>query len=100
MSIHKVNTPAGRAKRATWVIVLLLGGVLVAPQAFADGPDEPVAYDTYTVIQGESLWSIAGSMTPVGEDVRATVDQIQDLNDMDSSALGAGEQIRVPAFVS
>jgi len=98
MSIHKVNTPAGRAKRATWVAVFVLGGILAAPQAFADGPDEPVAHDTYTVIQGESLWSIAGALTPAGGDVNATVTDIQDLNDIDGSTLRAGEQILIPAL--
>jgi Tfp pilus assembly protein FimV len=82
------------------VTALILGGIVAAPQAFADGSDEPVAFDTYTVIPGESLWSIAGAHTPEGEDVRAVVSDIQELNDMDGSSLQSGEQIRVPVLDS
>lgn len=98
MSIHKVDTPAGRARRAAWVSVMAIAGIVAAPQAFADGPDKPVAQDTYTVISGESLWSIAGSLTPPGGDVHANVTAIRDLNDMDGSSLQAGEQILIPSL--
>jgi hypothetical protein len=50
-----------------------------------------------TVVQpGESLWAVAKRVAP-GHDPRAVIDQIADLNDLDSSAVAAGQLLVVPA---
>lgn len=50
-----------------------------------------------TVVQpGESLWAVAKRVAP-GHDPRAVIDQIADLNDLDSSAVQAGQLLVVPA---
>lgn len=96
MRIHKVNTPAARAKRIGWVVAALVGAVVVGPQAFADSPAEPALADTYVVAHGETLWSIAQSVGEPGSDVYETIYEIQDLNGMSGSSLQAGQQILVP----
>jgi LysM repeat protein len=96
MRIHRVNTPAARARRAGWIAAMLVGAFVVGPQAFADGPVEPVLADTYTVAPGETLWSIAQSVGEPGRDVYETLYVIQDLNGMTGSSLQAGQQILVP----
>lgn len=50
-----------------------------------------------TVVQpGESLWVVAKRVAP-GHDPRAVIDQIADLNDLDSGAVQAGQLLVVPA---
>jgi hypothetical protein len=50
-----------------------------------------------TVVQpGESLWAVAKRVAP-GHDPRAVIDQIADLNDLDTSSLQAGQLLVVPA---
>ena len=74
------------------VVVVLLGG-----RAVADSPAEPIAVDTYTVSDGETLWAIAAAYTAPHEDVRDTVAELVELNGRASASLRAGEQILVPA---
>ncbi|WP_430867038.1 LysM peptidoglycan-binding domain-containing protein [Demequina aurantiaca] len=103
MKIYAPNNPAARAKRAGFVVVLLAMAVVVGPQAFAnssaDDASAVVNADTYTVMPGDTLWVIANSITPSGDDVRETVGAIQRLNVMESSALRAGEELLLPAQV-
>jgi len=98
MTIHMVNTPAVRVRR--WVAAMVLAGIAfaVAPQAFAQDPGAPAATNTYVVAQGETLWSIAQSITPSDRDVRDTVATMQTMNVMESSAIREGDQLVVPIY--
>lgn len=48
-----------------------------------------------TVLQGDSLWTIAAASDP-SRDVREVVSEIVALNDLSSSVLQAGQQLYVP----
>lgn len=102
--VYAVQTPQARARRKAVVRVAFIGAVLavlaaVAPGAIAgDEPAPAVAHDTYTVAQGETLWSIASSLTAPGDQVRETMVRLQNLNAMGGSSLQAGEQIVIPAL--
>lgn len=49
-----------------------------------------------TVVRpGETLWAVAKRVAP-GHDPRAVIDQIADLNNLDTSALQAGQLLVVP----
>lgn len=102
--VYAIQTPQARARRRTVVrtaLVAVILGILatVAPGAFAgDEPGAAVVHDTYTVAAGETLWSIASSMTAPGEQVRETMHEIKKLNAMSGSSLQAGAQIVVPAL--
>jgi hypothetical protein len=51
---------------------------------------------SHTVVQpGESLWAVANRIAP-GHDPRAVIDQIADLNDLQTSELQAGQLLVVP----
>ena len=102
--IHAIQTPAARARRKglarlVLITIVLAALALVAPGAIAgDEPGSAVAYDTHTVAQGETLWSIASDLTAPGEQVRETMNQLQDLNAMSGSSLRAGEQLVIPVL--
>ena len=98
MSIHAVKTPAARARRVMVVLALLAVAAIFGPQAFATESTEPVLSDTYTVVAGETLWSIAALVTSADGDVRDTVAAIQELNGMESASLRAGQQILIPSL--
>ena len=102
--VYAVQTPAARARRTALARVALVAVLLavlaaVAPGAIAgDEPGVAIAHDTYTVAPGDTLWSIASSMTGPGEQVRETMSDIRNLNAMSGSSLQAGAQIAVPAL--
>lgn len=103
MKIYAPQNPVARAKRAGLVVVLLALAVVVGPQAFAnsstdDAHSAAVPTETYIVVPGDTLWAIASSITAAGADVQETVNSIQLLNVMHSSALRAGQEILLPTL--
>jgi LysM repeat protein len=53
------------------------------------------AYTQTTVHQGETLWSVARRVAP-GHDPRGLVQQIRELNHLDSASVQAGQQLVLP----
>jgi nucleoid-associated protein YgaU len=103
--------PAARraARAGTWTAALTRRGwaalailvVLVSVGAYLVGGANSgqVAYvpsQAVTVHQGDTLWSIAEQHTPPGEDVRATLALIHDLNGLTGSVVHAGDTLWVP----
>lgn len=55
------------------------------------------AVEVVTVAPGETLWGLASDVaSTTGDDVRAVMEQIQQLNTLDSSLVYAGQELRVP----
>ena len=55
------------------------------------------AVEIVTVAPGDTLWDIASDTAAVtGGDVRGVMEQIQQLNTLDSSVVYAGQELRVP----
>lgn len=83
------------------VLVLALGLALAAGLALSDRSTAtreggtPPATEVVHVGAGETLWGIASELADNG-DVRAMVDQIEQLNALDSSMLYAGQELHVP----
>ena len=98
MSIRVVNTAKMRARRWTAVVVVAVVALVVAPQAFAQSDSAPSASDTYVVADGETLWSIAQSITPSSRDVRDTVETVKSMNLLDSANIRPGDQLLVPIY--
>lgn len=56
------------------------------------------AVEVVTVAPGETLWGLASDVaSTTGDDVRAVMEQIQQLNTLDSSLVYAGQELRVPS---
>jgi hypothetical protein len=77
------------------VVSLLLTGVA---QATNDGPSSRAARQSLVQVivhPGQSLWSVAESADP-GQDPRAVIQQIIDLNSLNGDTVFAGQQLWVP----
>lgn len=82
--------------------VLVFGGMAVlAPgllsAATADSPAAPSAVEIRTIGPGESLWVVASSLTEPGADVRDSLEEIVELNEIVSLDVQVGQQVLVPA---
>jgi LysM domain len=77
------------------MVSLLLAGVA---QATNDGPSPRAARENLVQVivrPGQSLWSVAESADP-GQDTRAVIQQIIDLNSLNGDTVLAGQQLWVP----
>jgi LysM repeat protein len=78
----------------------LAGGVALGswlgPLVNGSGGDLRLAGESSVVVQaGDTLWSIASSLN-TDEDVRAVIDEIQRLNDLDGVDLVPGQVLQLP----
>ena len=90
-----------RVRRRRLVLVLsatAIAGAWAGPVAGALGGPETVqvARTSYVVRSGDTLWSIAGILSP-GEDPRRLVDAMAAVNEVDPGALVPGQTLIVPA---
>ena len=91
----------GRLLRTGLALAIMISALIVGPRAFAadqgsESGDAPLAYDTYTVVEGETLWSIANDVAGDGSSTRETLSTIQQLNGLSGSIVMPGQQLRVP----
>lgn len=94
-----------RLTRRGRLVVLALAFAIVAAAAVwlaagsaatREGGGSP-AVEVVTVAPGETLWGLASDVAATtGDDVRSVMEQIQQLNTLDSSMVYAGQQLRVP----
>lgn len=91
-----------RLNRRGRVFVAFLAGVLawvgfaVLSADHAQSADGPMPVSSYTVRPGDTMWSFAASITPLGGDVSETVSELIELNGLDGAALEVGQRIIVP----
>lgn len=103
-----VRSTAGdvRLRDAVWrraMAILLLIVLFCLPIAVlknssgaaSDGA-EPMEVVSYTVAPGDTLWSYAERVTPEGGDVSETVEELKQLNHLQTSSLQVGQRIVVP----
>ncbi len=98
VTITAPRTASARLRRTVVLLVLLSVAMLAAPRAFAGSEDaaEGSSLTTYTVSAGDTLWDIASSLTPIGDDVSETVIQLQRINRMHDTTLLVGDQLYLP----
>lgn len=76
--------------------ILSVGAVSGAQDVVAGGAPVAVQTEAVTVAPGQSLWSIATNAVP-GADPRDVIIDIQELNDLPSVQVVAGQRLVVPA---
>ena len=110
MRNHKKNRRSRQAniRLARFLVVLSLTTVFGAGFAMQAGAGSKASLEksqiqsksfvTITIAPGESLWSIAKSISQSqnGIDPRQLVDQIMTVNGLTSAQLPAGSQVRIP----
>jgi nucleoid-associated protein YgaU len=84
-------------------LVLAFGGAvalgsLVAPlvEGAGDGGLQLAGERSVVVEPGDTVWSIAGEVAGADQDVRTVVDAIEELNDLEGSALVPGQVLELP----
>ena len=78
------------------LLVALAAGVLLAQASMADDDAAPEATRVVVVTPGTTLWGLASEAADADEDVQSLVTEIRELNDLESGALQAGQELRVP----
>ncbi len=88
-----------RARRLAVVLALAIGvavGSWLGPLVGGGGNDLRLAGGSSVVVQpGDTLWSIASAL-PGDDDVRALIDDIQELNDLQGAQLRPGQVLLLP----
>ena len=85
-----------------WAAVVLTTVILVAVLLLATAVSadlvagEYETYEAHLVVTGDTLWEIAEAYTPAGEDVRTTIFNIREANDLDGSVILPGQVLRIP----
>ncbi|WP_082474037.1 LysM peptidoglycan-binding domain-containing protein [Curtobacterium sp. Leaf261] len=78
-------------------LAVLNGGQASAGDGSTSG--SPATFQTVTIEPGESLWQVAEEQAP-NSDPREFVQDVLTLNNLDGSAVQAGQQIAIPAQYS
>ncbi|MEX5719046.1 LysM peptidoglycan-binding domain-containing protein [Geodermatophilus maliterrae] len=80
-------TLGGAVALGSWISPLLPGG---------DGGLRLAGESSVVVEPGDTVWSIAGELAGDGQDVRVVVDAIEELNDLEDSAVVPGQVLQLP----
>ena len=83
------------AVAALGIAIVSGGGALATAETGASAD----AFETVTVLPGDSLWSIARDVAPAA-DPRDVVDDIMNLNALSSAVLDAGQSLAIPVEYS
>jgi nucleoid-associated protein YgaU len=78
-----------------WSVVLLTAAALGLGLAKAALGDTPPVVTTVVVEPGDTLWGIAAARYP-GDEVRARIDEIEQLNGLHSPQIDVGEVLQLP----
>lgn len=96
-------TARGRAVLLAVASVPLAAGIAFAAisggSALASGADEAAttaSFETMTVLPGDTLWSIAGTVAPTA-DPRDVIGEITRLNMLRGGELQIGQELAIPA---
>ncbi len=76
------------------IVVLALALLLVLANGASAGGE--VETSDYRVRSGDTLWVIADRHAAADDDIRAVVEQIRRLNDLDSGIIQAGQVLAIP----
>ncbi len=83
--------------RLFWGSIILLLALVVSLQLNSVTASTTRDFITITVHGGDTLWSIAQEYAvDSNQDIRETIDDILDLNDMSSANLIIGQSLKIP----
>jgi hypothetical protein len=95
----RVHAPSVRLTRRGRLVVFTVGLLMVLALGVLWGSGSVATEQTGTLVvqvePGDTLYDIAARVTTDG-DINAVVEEIEDLNRLDSSVVYAGQKLRVP----
>lgn len=78
--------------RSTTIAILLLMGLFNISIAKSNKEAETI---DYTIVRGQTLWSIAREYTPDNKDIRETIHEIRELNNLTDATIYEGQTIKI-----
>lgn len=78
--------------RSTTIAILLLIGLFNISVAKSNKEVETI---DYTISRGQTLWSIAREYTPDNKDIRETIHEIRELNNLTDATIYEGQTIKI-----
>lgn len=78
--------------RSTTIAILLLIGLFNISIAKSNKEAETI---DYTIVRGQTLWSIAREYTPDNKDIRETIHEIRELNNLTDATIYEGQTIKI-----
>lgn len=79
--------------RSIAILIFLLVGLFNFSIAKSNTTEAEII--NYTIDPGETLWSIAKKYTPNNKDIRQTIYEIEELNNLDNATIYAGQTIQI-----
>lgn len=76
--------------------IIAVFGIFTLLTADSTAAATVTTYRQIVVDSNDTLWSIADEYTDDSEDVRVTIDQLKEINDMSSNELQVGDVLFVP----
>ncbi len=83
-----------QAKRiCLYLVILMVAIILLIPNK----PSKATEYRQYYVKPGDTLWDISVAITPSYRDIRYTIDDIKDKNNLEGFVY-EGQRIEIPVY--
>lgn len=83
-----------QVQRICFYLVILIVAITLSA---ANKANKATEYRQYNVKSGDTLWDISVAITPSYRDVRDTIDEIKDKNNLDGFVY-EGQRISIPVY--
>ena len=80
--------------RLFWGSMILVFALIISSQIGNASTERE--FITVTVHSGDTLWSLAREYGDPAKDVRQTIDEIKDANQLENSGIFTGQSLRIP----
>lgn len=91
-----------RFERASKIIAQTINGLFIAGILFVSlcfvntvVKANSTSYEDYTVVQGDTLWSIASKNLKSGQDIREYIYELQEINNIENCMIYPGQVIKI-----
>lgn len=79
------------------LLILLILVVAISLSALKK-PEKATEYRLYIVQEGDTLWDISAEITPGSRDIRDTMGEIEEKNELKGGFIYGGQRLQVPVY--